>query len=139
MKKQSAFNRLKLEPFTLICLAISVSALVGCATNSQDPGSKPVAVGQFDRNLTWREVEKESRKYVPVNLSTSVRLDYRNGGWLEAHGAEFFVLHDLPTKERNAIVDELLEIIKESTERAQFNKAYFRSNLDKRIKELENG
>jgi|GEM_PF-5234421 hypothetical protein len=58
----------------------------------------------------WIAIDEDHTRYVLADYPIEAGLDYRTGGWINVEGQSFFLPHDLPTDQYQAIQNGLFKI-----------------------------
>jgi|GEM_PF-5280278 hypothetical protein len=108
MSAARAFNRFGIDPITIPLIVVLLSLFTGCATTSQHSAINSHASIAYDPGPGWRQVEDAPLRYVPADLASGTPLDFRNGGWVDAHGLAFFIPHESKAGESEALIESLI-------------------------------
>ena len=92
--------------FIAIAQSIATFSLHGSeATEAPNSPAQLLAGGH-----EWIALDDNSTRFVLADYAIEDGLDYRAGGWIEVEGQSFFLPHDLPTEQYQAIQNGLFNI-----------------------------
>lgn len=94
-----------------IAFIFSVSPF--CLASGKGPSNTAQTTLEYCDQL-WIALDEESTRFVPADYPIDAGFDYRTGGWIEVEGQSFFLPHDLPTEQYQAIKNGLFEIAPKS-------------------------